>query len=340
MSNTNILQQAKHILCIGMPVADILVRGMSAQTVAAYGMAYNDRSVMDAAQAKKIEADLSSYNTDVVAGGSLANSACAMQALCPELRLQFVAACANDSYGKIFAEAMRNAKISLLPKQHYGADTSRSYVCTDERGERAIGRYFGDSMSAFQAHDIEAHIADADVMILEGELLALPQGYDLWDSLIALAKKHDTSLGFTLFGAEQVRHHRDKMIETIKQHAALVCGNDDELYALLECGAEGFEAGCQQVFDWMSQPSASAVISRGESPATLVDKTGAYHAAPTPLKSVVSTLGAGDAYMAGVCSGLIRGYDEVSALKLGHRVAALVLQQESGQLSHSSLQGV
>ncbi len=339
MAHNSVLSQAREILCIGMPVADILIDGMSPEAVQMFGMSYNDRSLMDSKLVREIEKHLQEYNNETVAGGSLANSACAMKALCADVTIKFVAACADDEYGAIFGDAMKTAHIDLLPHHAYGTETSRSYVCTDSRGERAIGRYFGDSMSAFAASDIEDDIKDADLIILEGELLALPQGYILWDDLIALAKKHNTDIGFTLFGAEQVVQHRAKMIDTIKRHAALVCGNDDELYALMESDKTAFEEGCQTIFDWMRthHDMPCVIISRGEHPAMLVNQTGAYHAAPETLEKVVSTLGAGDAYMAGVCSGLIRGYDEETSLKLGHKVAGKVLQQESGQLSAEAL---
>ena len=340
MTSSSAFSQAHNILFIGMPVADILVEGMNAEVVQTLGMSYNDRTVMDAHQLREVEKFACQYKTNIVAGGSLANSACAIKALCPDTNITFVAACADDTYGQVFADAVKAAHVVLLPHHTYGTETSRSYICTDTRGERAIGRYFGDSMSAFAASDIEDDIKNADIVILEGELLALDEGYSLWEDLIALAKKHSTDVGFTLFGAEQVTQHRTKMIDTIKHDAGLLFGNDDELYALMQSGKEEFETACQQVHTWMMQhhDMPYVIISQGEHPAILVNHTGSYRAAPQPVDTVVSTLGAGDAYMAGVCAGLIRGDNEEAALNLGHKVAGKVLQQSSGQLSPNALQ--
>ena len=229
------LSHVDNLLCIGMPVADILIgKAKAGDLMQRYGMTPGVRNMLSTAQIAAMEAELATLKegVDIVAGGSLANTASAVARLSPEVTITFCAGRAKDMYGEIFSDAILDADMDLVPETCMGTETSRSYVLTDEKGERAVARYLGDSMSSLTAAIIEADIERADMLILEGELPALPNGYALWREILALAEKHETAVGFTLFGAEQVRLHQALFMETIEQQAACVFGNEEELKAL------------------------------------------------------------------------------------------------------------
>ena len=336
------LSHVDHLLCIGMPVADVLIsKSQAGDLMQRYGMKPAVRNMLSPAQIAQMEVEIAAMQDGVtiVAGGSLANTASAVARLCPDVAITFCAASSKDQYGEIFSDAILDADMELIPETCMGTATSRSYVLTDATGERAVARYLGDSMSSLDASMIEADIESADMILLEGEIPALPNGYALWREILTLAAKHDTAVGFTLFGAEQVRLHRALFMETIEAHAVYVFGNEAEIEALFESGFQGYEKACEHLYALISARSTDAVlcISHGSNPPYLCTRNGVFHVAPATVDRVVNTLGAGDAFMAGVLSGLLNDKSEDESLQLGHRVARVVISQEEPQLSEEAL---
>jgi sugar/nucleoside kinase (ribokinase family) len=336
------LSHIDHLLCIGMPVADVLIgKAQAGDLMQRYGMKPAVRNMLNAQQIAAMEAELATVTdgVDVVAGGSLANTASAVARLSPDVAITFCAASAKDAYGEIFSNAILDADMDLIPEACMGTETSRSYVLTDSTGERAVARYLGDSMSSLTAGMIEADIENADMVLLEGELPALPNGYALWRDVLALAAKYGVAVGFTLFGAEQVQKHRTLFMETIEHHAAYVFGNEEEIKALFGETFEGYDQACDTLYALMQARLDDAVlcISHGSGAPYLRTRNGVYQSAPAPVARVINTLGAGDAFMAGVFAGLLNDAGEEASLSLGHRAAAAVISQEEPQLSEAAL---
>jgi sugar/nucleoside kinase (ribokinase family) len=331
----------RNVLCIGMPVADVLIgKEHAADIMLRYRMVPGVRNMLSASEVAQLEAEIAGKpGVQIVAGGSMANTASAVAQLCPDVTFRFCAASAADHYGDIFSRALGAAGIAHLPASRMGQETSRSYVMTDSHGERAVARYLGDSMSGLEAHMIERYIAEADLLLLEGELPALPNGYKLWRDMIALAKKHHTLIGFSLFGAEQVNQHRALFMETLEQHADCVFGNEQEISALYADDSDNYTQHCDNLLKIMHkrQPQAVLCISHGKGAPYLATPDGIFRNTPSPVEHVVNTLGAGDAFMAGVCAGLLDGNRPEACLMLGHTLAAAVIQQEGPQLGHEKL---
>jgi sugar/nucleoside kinase (ribokinase family) len=343
------LNHLQNILCIGMPVADILISGANAATtMQKFNMRPAERNMLQANQIAELESEIANktHETTIVAGGSLANTACSVAQLCPQ-QLNFFAVIAADNYGEIFAQGLAKANINHISPITNSSQTSRSYVISDASGERAIARYLGNSMSALTLAHFRQAIDECDLMLLEGELPSLPNGGKLWVELLEYAKKQGKMLGFSLFGAEQVAHHRDLFMSTIEQYADIVFGNEGEVAALFAKPHSNLETSnfvneCEKIFSIMQRRNVNAImcISHGEGAPYLASRNGVFRNPPPPVNGLVNTLGAGDGFMAGTLSGLLRGMSEEDALNLGHLVAAKVLQQSAPQLSKQTLQAI
>lgn len=323
---------AKKIVFMGMPVADILINGPEAgRIINDYHMKIGDRTMMTANQVASLEANLPAC--DIVAGGSMANTACTISQLCPDIDITFLSACADDNYGQLFKQAINKSGMKLYPNESVGSETSRSYVITDQTGERAIARYMGDTMHELSVQTVLEAIKGADILFLEGELLALEDEYKLWNTMIKTAQEQGVKIGISLFGAEQIRSHREHYLHTIYNHAAYVFGNEEELVELYPDSS--FDEAYKKLSQDLYQHAGELLcISSGEKPARLSSKDGVWEKSPMPVEKVVSALGAGDAFMAGLITGLLKGYDYEHALELGHRVAGAVIQQAAPQLEN------
>jgi sugar/nucleoside kinase (ribokinase family) len=339
------LNQINNILCIGMPVADILISGIGVENLMnKFNMKAAMRNMLDDAQIIDLEEEIvggKKHDIEIVAGGSMANTACSIANLCAST-INFFAAISDDNYGAIFSNGLKEAGINHLPDGFYGVQTSRSYVITDNSGERAIARHLGDSMSKIDINHFKHAIDDCDLMLLEGELPSLPNGQQLWLKLLQYAKSHHKIIGFSLFGAEQVAKHRKLFMQTIEQYADLVFGNEGEVAALFAEPIGNFEQECEDIFALMTKSNRNAIIciSHGNKAPYLASHNGVFRNPPAIVNNLVNTLGAGDGFMAGTLAGLLKGLSEEDALKLGHKVASAVLQQAAPQLSKVDLYAI
>lgn len=338
------LEHIHNILFIGMPVVDILIDLEDpAKVIEKHLIIPGERNMLLADEVALLEAEFNAQRgVQVFAGGSLANTASSAMRLCPDIKASFFAACADESYGDIFGEAIVNAGMTWLPETRIGTETSRSYVVVDNKGERGVARYLGNSMSSIAASMLESHIREADMIVLEGELPALPNGVALWRDCLALAKKHKTAVAMTLFGAEQVRLHRALFEDAIQHYADYVFGNEEELFALFDGTPPSFKEACQYYASVLSAraPHAVLCISHGTNAPYLHMVESVFSDKAAPVDVFVNTLGAGDGFMAGVLSGLLLGLAGNEVLALGHKVASEVIQQDGAMLDHATIQKI
>lgn len=83
-------------------------------------------------------------------------------------------------------------------------------------------------------------------------------------------------------------------------------------------------------------PDVRLVVKDAEIGATAYSRTAAVFEPAIPVE-VVEPVGAGDAFAAGVLSAMLSGSDDESALKMGHRVAALALSTTGDRVDASKL---
>ena len=69
----------------------------------------------------------------------------------------------------------------------------------------------------------------------------------------------------------------------------------------------------------------AVVVEAGSQGAVLYDRAGAWPVAPFPVTTVVDPVGAGDAFAAGVVTGLLRGWPVLDGVRLGAVLGAKVV---------------
>jgi len=92
--------------------------------------------------------------------------------------------------------------------------------------------------------------------------------------------------------------------------------NGAELGAALGRPVEGVEGAAAALAELRARGVELAAVSLGPLGALAVDEGGCWWAAPPPLR-IVSSVGSGDALLAGLCAGLLRGLPLPEALALG-----------------------
>lgn len=176
-------------------------------------------------------------------------------------------------------------------------------------------------------------ISDADMAIFEEILFELAEANDIFVIAGSLPKGMNPSrlrnLIETLCNSGKtvlLDTSYEALAEGIKAQPYLIKPNDAELAALMkqplntrkdmqEASEKLFEQGC-----------ANVVVSMGKDGAMWLDKQG-WQLATLPKRNVVSSVGAGDTLVAGLCWGLLNNWDKEQTLSFSTAMAALAVSQ-------------
>lgn len=118
-------------------------------------------------------------------------------------------------------------------------------------------------------------------------------------------------------------------------HAALEAGinagpylikpNEDELSALFEKGLTT-DNEIKETVHSLHQQCENVVVSRGEKGVLWLDKTGWLKSTP-PKMNIISTVGAGDTLVAGLCWGTLNNWNKAETLSFATALSALAVSQ-------------
>ena len=225
----------------------------------------------------------------------------------------FVGCVGNDRLGEIGIGWMRQAGVDLTHlKRSAETHTGVGFVVIDATGIPAISVAMGANADLTEA-DIEAAeplLTQAEVMLTVFEI---PSVVAL--SAARLAKRHGVTTILTPAPAEP-------LVPDSLSDIDILVPNSVEARTLLGLAAEieldplDLARACQQRFG-----IPRVVITCGEQGAVVADHAERYHL-PAVKVTVVDTPGAGDAFVAGLASALVRGVPFATAVRFGNVMGA------------------
>ena len=116
------------------------------------------------------------------------------------------------------------------------------------------------------------------------------------------------------------------LIEGVKSNPYLIKPNDEELSVLVNCELNDDVALKKAAQKLLSQGCENIVISLGEKGVLWLDKSGWISSLPPKIK-VVSTVGAGDTLVAGLCWGELNNWDKQKTIQFSTALASLAVSQ-------------
>ena len=116
------------------------------------------------------------------------------------------------------------------------------------------------------------------------------------------------------------------LVEGVKSNPYLIKPNDDELSALVNCELKDEMALKHAAQNLLKQGCENIVISLGEKGVLWLDKSGWLSSIPPKIK-VVSTVGAGDTLVAGLCWGELNEWKKQKTLRFATALASLAVNQ-------------
>ena len=166
-------------------------------------------------------------------------------------------------------------------------------------------------------------IQPAELTIMDGYFLAR---HDIVTQHIETAHAQGTKILLSLVNARLVKTHRDFVRHLLDSGKIdWVVGNASEIEALH--GMRWFNP-----YEGILSRSDNVryAVTIGAEGACVFDGGVSEIIPPCPVDEVIDTVGAGDAFLAGFVSGLLRGQDTFQAAGLGNETAAQAVQRAGG----------
>lgn len=260
-------------------------------------------------------------------GGSGANTAQGLALL--GCRACFMSCVGDDEHGKLYRAGLEKRGVQANLKEASGT-TGLCLVLITPDAQRTMLTYLGQSR--------EIGPTDVNLDDLKDSRTLYVTAY-MWDTELQKravvhamdeAKRAGVKIALSLSDPFCVTRHKDDLLNLLKDHVDIVCGNEHEAMALTE--SDDPRAALEQ----LKSHCELAVVTMGPKGSWLSQSGQTVHIPPSPPIAVDST-GAGDLYMSGLLAGLAHGSDLTSTGKLASNVADLVIQKIGPRLDEDDL---
>ncbi len=231
----------------------------------------------------------------------------------------------NDSLGHMIQKAIRGE----------GVDVSRSILSDSEptglmlrenvSGKASVHYYRKFSAaSRMQPEDLDAdYIAGARILHVTGITAAIsPSGLSTVKRAMQIAREagvkvsFDPNLRLKLWSIEEAR----PVLLDLAEHCDYFLPGLDELALLYETSDDA------QIFERLRKLQAISIVKGGPDLTYVVEQDQLLEVPYFKAEQVLDTVGAGDGFCAGFLTGLLRGYSNEEAVRLGNLNGSLVIQ--------------
>ncbi len=225
----------------------------------------------------------------------------------------------DDQLGAVFAHDIKAVGVDFATKpSSEGAPTATSMILVSPDAQRTMSTYLGACTGLAPEDVVEADVAAADVIYVEGYLWDTPsmkaavlKGYEY-------AASNNTQISLSLSDSFCVDRFRDEFVDLVENKVDILFANEAEIMSLYQ--VDTFEKAVERL-----KPHVKvAALTRGEKGSVVVSKDGVIEVAAADTV-VEDTTGAGDLYAAGFLHGYTSGKTFEESAKLGGLAAAEVI---------------
>lgn len=303
------------VIGIGNAMVDILAHASDA-FLAQNGVEKGIMQLIDKNRAVELYARLGPARE--VSGGSAANTIAGIASLGG--RTAYVGKVKDDQLGAIFAHDLRAqgadfATPLAAPEAAY--ETGRCMIVVTPDGERSMNTYLGASEFLSPADIVEAQVAGAEWIYLEGYRFDGPESHAAFAKAIRAAKAAGGRVSLTLSDPFCVDRHRDAFRRLIREDLDMLFANRAEVMAMYGgTFAEAMRAAAAEV--------PVAVITESEHGAHVWAEGRHWHVPAVPTR-IVDATGAGDLFAGAFLWGVAEGRDWPACARMGCVAASEVI---------------
>lgn len=254
-------------------------------------------------------------------GGGATNAAIALDSIGAEVEI--IGCIGDDVFGEGILKliSQTSAKTTFL-KRLENSSTATSIVLIPETGERAFIHHPGANGHLTPKDLIEAiENLDGDLFNLSGFGILPGIGIEDLKTVFLKAKEKNMKISFDVVTEEELSKHREEFLNEILplvdifppnfEEAKIITGMKDPIEITKELGKI-----CGSV----------AAITMGENGAYISDGDNVIHLSPLKIETI-DTTGAGDAFLAGLIYGVLKGWNIEKTGKLATLMGAFATTQ-------------
>ena len=232
----------------------------------------------------------------------------------------FIGKVANDKLGTVFAENIKSLGVQYATHPLQNADpTGRCMILVTPDAQRTMNTFLGASVQ-LGALDVDQDlISNAQITYLEGYLFDREEAKNAFKVAAKYAHKAGRKIALTLSDPFCVDRHRSDFLKLVENHVDILFANEDEIKSLFM--QEEFDDAISAI----SEHVETAVITRSEKGAVIVNNKTCYKVDAYPVNEVLDTTGAGDQFAAGFLYGYTQGLSPKDCGKLGALAASEVI---------------
>jgi sugar/nucleoside kinase (ribokinase family) len=255
-----------------------------------------------------------------MSGGSVANTVAGFANLGGSSA--YIGRVKADQLGGIFNHDMRSLGVDVrLEAAPDGAPTARSHILITADGQRTMQTYLG-ACTELSVDDITAKtMGTPRAVLIEGYVWDLPEGPELTQKAIAIAKQNGTTVALSLSDSFCVERHRDSFDHAVRNGVDIVVADEDEINELVQ--ADSFDDALEAINTYDNL----FAITRSDKGSVIVHGDEYIVQAATPVDEIIDTTGAGDAYTAGFLFGWVNDKSLAECAKIGTFCGTQVIQQ-------------
>lgn len=283
------------ILGIGNAIVDVIAPVDDAW-LERHGVAKGTMTLIDSARAATLYAAMAKRTES--SGGSAANTCAAAASL--GARAAFIGKVANDALGQAFRADMARIGVAFdTPFATEGAPTAQCLIAVSPDAQRSMNTFLGACVNLSSADIDEHRVAMAAITYLEGYLFDPPAAQAAFRHAAQVAHAANRRVALSLSDPFCVERHRTAFRELVRRDVDILFANEAEITALYRCDFD-------QAVEAVRAEVAVAALTRSQHGSVIVTP-GATHVIDAEPAAVLDTTGAGDAYAAGVLTGMAQG---------------------------------
>jgi sugar/nucleoside kinase (ribokinase family) len=260
--------------------------------------------------------------TTIEPGGGAANMACCIREL--GAFSAFTGKFADDEAGMMFAKSMNDAGVALKAQPGDSKlGTAQIFVLNTDDDERTFAAYYGQSATLCPEDLDETSIKNAAMTYLDCFCLACEKGFETLETAAKTARKYNKRVVLNTNDPNIVSSYKAQIIHLLEPGDVII-SNISEAQILTEKSAP------MEIYQNLLDYGVEGAITMGkEGSLVFRDQNFLFISTAREQGPLVNTNGAGDAYAAGYCYGLLNNEDIKTCGHMGSYCAAKIITLDS-----------
>lgn len=301
------------VLGLGNALVDIIIHLPNDHILEELDLPKASMQLIDSSWLQRIQSRLTGMETELVSGGSAANTIHGLSNL--GVNTGFMGSIGKDDYGKFFEKDIKGKGIETV-LNYSDSPSGRAMALVSPDSERTFGTFLGAALELAPEHIVESIFETYDLLHIEGYLV---QNHDLIEKAVRMARNAGLEVSIDLASYNVVEDNREFLKKILKNYVTIVFANEEEAKAMT--GKEPEEA-----LEELYQMCGKAIVKVGKDGSWIKIRNEEVVHVEAIAATPVDTSGAGDSYASGFIYGLSKGLTDTQCGQIGSILAGKVIE--------------